>query len=105
MTIPSEAAVAQKVAAERDVPGDGLACRRALQIDGLGCSEHGTSGRCDFFTGRVWTTLGGTLLVVILLLIVLAVLGRSVPAWHDAMVNFFNALTYIFTGSGSVTTG
>jgi hypothetical protein len=39
-------------------------------------------------------------LIVILLLILLAVLGRSVPAWHDAMVNFFSALSYIFTGSG-----
>jgi len=58
-------------------------------------------GQRDFFRGRVWTTLGGTLLVLILLLIVLAVLGRSVPAWHDAMVNFFSALSYIFTGSGT----
>jgi hypothetical protein len=52
----------------------------------------------------VWTTLSSTGLVVILLLIVLGVLGRSVPAWHDAMVNFFSALSYIFTGSGTAST-
>jgi hypothetical protein len=72
------------------------------QLFGLECSADGNYGQRDFFTGRVWTTLGGTLLVVILLLIVLAVLGRSVPAWHDAMVNFFSALSYIFTGNGTI---
>jgi hypothetical protein len=55
----------------------------------------------------VWTTLGWTVLFVILLLIALAVLGRTVPAWHNAIVNFFSALSYIFTGSGipGATTG
>ncbi len=33
--------------------------------------------------------------VVILLLIALAVLGRTVPAWHDAIVNFFSALAWL----------
>ena len=41
-----------------------------------------------------------TALFVILLLIVIAVLGRTVPAWHDAIVNFFSFLSYVFTGTG-----
>jgi hypothetical protein len=39
-------------------------------------------------------------LATILLLIVVAVLGRTVPAWHAAIVNFFSFLSYIFTGTG-----
>lgn len=39
-------------------------------------------------------------LFVILLLIAIAVLGRTVPAWHNAIVNFFSFLSYVFTGSG-----
>ena len=41
-----------------------------------------------------------TALFVILLLIAIAVLGRTVPAWHDAIVNFFSSLSYVFTGTG-----
>jgi len=48
--------------------------------------------------------LSGTVLVIILLVILLAVLGRTVPAWHDAIVNFFSAVSYIFTGTGTVST-
>ena len=44
--------------------------------------------------------MGWTVLLVILLLIALAVLGRTVPAWHDAIVNFFSALSSFFTGTG-----
>jgi hypothetical protein len=39
-------------------------------------------------------------LATILLLVLLAVLGRAIPSWHDAIVNFFSFLSYIFTGTG-----
>jgi hypothetical protein len=44
-------------------------------------------------------------IITILLLILVAVLGRAVPAWHDAIVNFFSFLSYIFTGTGITITG
>jgi hypothetical protein len=85
--------------------GDALACyRRVLhhryQKAHYGCDKDDVKSSQEGVD-----TLSGTVLVVILLLIALAVLGRTVPAWHDAMINFFTALSFIFTGSGSVTTG
>ena len=39
-------------------------------------------------------------IITVLLLILIAVLGRTVPAWHDAIVNFFSFLSYVFSGTG-----
>ena len=53
----------------------------------------------------MWTTMSWAALFVILFLIALAVLGRTVPAWHNAIVNFFSFLSYIFAGTSFSTAG
>jgi len=44
-------------------------------------------------------------LFIILFLIAVAVLGRTVPAWHNAIVNFFSFLSYLFAGTSFSTAG
>ena len=44
-------------------------------------------------------------LFVILFLVAVAILGRTVPAWHNAIVNFFSFLAYVFAGTSFSTAG